>query len=159
MKRLVCTFQVVKKLRDDLAMDRAVTKVNRYYINIALQCRHNHPPSSIASSSLKMNEPPEVMGVSENYKRTTWTAQNKSDSENDEVNMLPDEVVQKETYQIEDIQFRSIGELQLLFKEKLKRLYTLSESCTNSALLAELLGDMEKIDVSLTNDIGYDPII
>lgn len=60
------------------------------------------------------------------------------------------------TYQLEAIQYPSAQDLQTLFKEKLKRLYTLSENCNNTALLGRLISELEQVDFALVQDIGFD---
>lgn len=49
----------------------------------------------------------------------------------------------------------TIQDLQTLFKEKLKRLYTLCSTCTNGSLLLRLAIDLEQIELQLNNDFGY----
>lgn len=49
----------------------------------------------------------------------------------------------------------TLQDLQTLFKDKLKRLYTLCGSCSNGPLLLKLAGDLEQIEIQLSNDIGY----
>ena len=49
----------------------------------------------------------------------------------------------------------TIQELQTLFKEKLKNLYTLCNNCSNGSLILRLAGDLEQIEMQLNNDINY----
>ncbi|KAK6618983.1 hypothetical protein RUM43_009590 [Polyplax serrata] len=49
----------------------------------------------------------------------------------------------------------TIQELQTLFKEKLKNLYTLCTNCTNGALILRLAGYLEQVEMELSKDVNY----
>lgn len=49
----------------------------------------------------------------------------------------------------------TIQDLQALFREKLKRLYTLCGNSSNGPLLLKLTGDLEQVEIQLSNDLGY----
>lgn len=49
----------------------------------------------------------------------------------------------------------TIQDLQALFREKLKRLYTLCAGSSNGPLLLKLTGDLEQVEIQLSNDVGY----
>lgn len=49
----------------------------------------------------------------------------------------------------------TIQDLQTLFKEKLKNLYTLCSNCSNASLILRLASDLEQVEMQLSNDVNY----
>lgn len=49
----------------------------------------------------------------------------------------------------------TIQDLQTLFKEKLKNLYTLCSNCSNASLILRLAGELEQVELQLSNDVNY----